>query len=111
MRAASGVDHLASVRGLPKSARMGERPSIPRALVPPPTAFPPSGPLCERHTTRSSEGAEPGVLPRQKVAGEVIVQELAFKEELDNPTPESLHHRLEPREGDLDEGALFVTAT
>jgi hypothetical protein len=36
--------------------------------------------------------AEPGMLPGQEVAGEVIVQELALHQQLDHPTPEEFRH-------------------
>jgi len=52
--------------------------------------------------------AEPGMLPRQEVSGEIIVQELALHQQLDHPTPEDLDHRLEPRERDVEKGTLII---
>jgi hypothetical protein len=51
---------------------------------------------------------EPGMLPGQEVAGEVIVQKFAVHQELDDPTAEYLDHRLEPRERDVGKGTLII---
>jgi hypothetical protein len=38
--------------------------------------------------------AETGMLPGQKVPGKVFIQQFAFYEQSDHPTPEYLDHRL-----------------
>ena len=51
---------------------------------------------------------EPGMLPGQEVSGEAFVQEFAVHQELDDPTPEDLDHRLEPRERDEKERTFII---
>jgi hypothetical protein len=55
--------------------------------------------------------AEPGMLPGQKVPGEVLVQEFPLHQQLDHPPPQEFHHRLKPGERDVEERTLFIKAT
>jgi hypothetical protein len=48
---------------------------------------------------------------RQEVAGEVLIQKLFANQELDDPTPKYLDHRLEPRERDERKCTLLIKTT
>jgi hypothetical protein len=55
--------------------------------------------------------AEARMLQGQEVSGKVFIQQLAFYQELDFPTPEDLDHRLEPVKRYAEEGTLLIKAT
>mgnify|MGYP006266300983 CR=1 FL=1 len=52
--------------------------------------------------------AESRVFPGQEVPSEVFVQEFAVHQKRDDPTPEDLDHRLEPREWDEKERTFVI---
>jgi hypothetical protein len=52
--------------------------------------------------------AEDRLFSGQEGSGQVFVQQLVLHQDLDHTTPENLGHQLEPREGDVEEGALLI---